>query len=345
VGLYEGISGVLYFLARAKIAGYDINTCQQSYEKGWEYIQRNLREQTNTSPGFYGGKAGIALTFSQWMDAGLFSADEPNRVMLKTWLQSETNDLNVAAGIAGQGLVALQARKYLPAQFISNLVTQHIEQLSKSRQKDGQWVIIYTSDHKKQLATSILYGNSGILLYLLNLGYQMGNTEAYDIGACALERTNDLAKKMANSLKFRGFRRVLVDAPTGDTLTGMVLVLLKAFEIFKNQKYKQSVENILLNIPELLVHENFNQDSGMAGLGELYLQAYKVLHEPIWLKRAGWVAQFIVNTAGIGSEGTHHWLSNNAIYPTADFMVGSTGILHFLIRYLAQDKVGYRLFE
>ncbi len=106
---------------------------------------------------------------------------------------------------------------------------------------------------------------------------------------------------------------------------------------------KEIAEKILISYPRYLVYENFTLDIGMAGLGDLYLEAFRVFKNDEWQLRADWITGFLTHTYRNSQTGTNYWLSNNSAYPTADLMNGNSGILYFLFRSLKQDKIGYHL--
>jgi hypothetical protein len=76
---------------------------------------------------------------------------------------------------------------------------------------------------------------------------------------------------------------------------------------------------------------NFTLGTGLAGIGELYLEAYKVLNDPIWLTRAEWITQLLLRTLHIESEDEACWLPDHQSDFTADLFMGNSGIIHFLI--------------
>ena len=126
---------------------------------------------------------------------------------------------------------------------------------------------------------------------------------------------------------------------------GITMALIKAYGTVKDASYKLWAEKILRAYSLHLVHENLTQDVGLAGMGELYLEAYRVFGNTEWRDRADWLTQFLIHTRKVGSNNSCHWINNNALFPTADLMVGNSGIIHFLIRSLLPRKMGYRVLE
>jgi len=112
---------------------------------------------------------------------------------------------------------------------------------------------------------------------------------------------------------------------------GIALVFLKAYQLLKIEIYRDISLSILYTIPERLVITNFTLGTGLAGIGELYLEAYKVLNDPCWLTRAEWIAQLLLRTLHIESEDEACWLPDYQSDFTADLFMGNSGIIHFLM--------------
>jgi len=344
VGLSEGISGVLYFLARAKAAGFNIDSCRKAFDTGWAYIkEKHVEELPNTAPGLFGGAAGTALAMANGMNAGLLEDNKENRLWIKNYLELPAVGLDIATGAAGQGIAALQCRDYLEEDILGEIIKSHVERLLTYRQKDGYWVIFQDGTGKKAPAASFAYGNSGIIWFLLEYAARYKDQSILDIAIQSLTALSKLAGLFRRIIKNNGYRRVIENPQTSDGIPGIILTFIKAYETVGDPQFKEMAEQMLANYPTCLVHENFSQDLGLSGMGELYLEAYRVFKNKEWNERSEWLVQFFAHTSRKGPDGSFHWLSNNAQFPTADFMVGSSGIIHFLIRYLTQGKLQYRL--
>jgi len=81
----------------------------------------------------------------------------------------------------------------------------------------------------------------------------------------------------------------------------------------------------------------------MAGWGEIYLEAFRVSKSEEWLGRATWIAQALCTLKCKLPGNGAYWIVENAHFPTADLMLGSSGVIHFLMRYLNQDKILFLL--
>jgi hypothetical protein len=56
--------------------------------------------------------------------------------------------------------------------------------------------------------------------------------------------------------------------------------------------------------------------------------------------RSAWIARLLTEMAISDKTGSCYWHVLPPGRPTADLMVGNTGVMHFLLRYLHPEKVG-----
>jgi hypothetical protein len=131
------------------------------------------------------------------------------------------------------------------------------------------------------------------------------------------------------------------ESPEG--FTGMILLMLKAYEVLHDIKYKQLAEEALGRYPFRTVHWNLTQANGLAALGELYLEASQVLRLEQWKDRANWIAGAFIHTFCRHPDGSGYWKLEEHNPPTANFLTGLSGIIHFLARCIYPGKIGYRL--
>jgi len=114
---------------------------------------------------------------------------------------------------------------------------------------------------------------------------------------------------------------------------GIALVLIKAYQVLEIDHYRSLSEEILNEIVERPVITNFTLGSGLAGIGELYLDAFKIFQDEKWRSRANWIAQLFVHTLHVNSQDTGgYWIPDYQTGYTADLFMGNSGIIHFLMR-------------
>jgi serine/threonine protein kinase len=344
-GFYEGVTGTLYFLGRAKLAGYSIEACRKAYERAWQYLNKYyLAELPAVNPGLYGGSAGIALALATAIKAGILADSTENRDLIRSCLEVENPALDLASGIAGQMIALFQCREYLDPKSFNGLLSSYVNLIQSHQQKNGYWITVQNQQKKSNYALSFSYGNTGILWAFLE-NYNFSKDKAL-LGPIhlSLKALHKCSKKINNRLKKEGCRKIQdIDPAIFDGVQGFVLVCIKAYQVLKDPSFQILAEELLSKYHSTIVHDNLSQATGLAGLAELYLEAYQAFGTPIWKTRALWIANLLTVTCHTELNGTCHWLGNNYRYPTADFMVGSSGVIHALMRILNSANIGYRI--
>jgi hypothetical protein len=124
----------------------------------------------------------------------------------------------------------------------------------------------------------------------------------------------------------------------------MIVFLLKAYEVLNDNVYKEIAETALFKYPRCVVNPNFTQQNGLAGLGEVYLEAWRTLKNEEWKIRADWIANVFLHSFIEDKENqSGFWQMEENNPSTADLLTGVSGILHFLSRCVYPSKIGYRL--
>lgn len=338
---YDGISGILYCLGKARIAGYDIDALMPAYHSCDSYLRKCLSDEyISSNPGLYTGTAGIGLALMQGLEAELIVPNEEIILLLKRCFLKIATDLNYADGIAGQGVALLHSRKWLPVDFVQPLLSQYVSILLAHQLKDGSW----NSENikMKKNSKSVCFGNgvSGIVYFLLC--YQSIYPD---------EKVTVATKKALEWLIRVGVRK-------GDTfywnegevpfaywvsrdygLPGIAGVFIKAYSCFKDPVYKEIAEATLNYLPAFPVSTNLMQAFGISGLGELYLEAYWVFKDQRWQRRADWIARILVHLMLTDRKGRSYWTMENSLEPAADLMTGGCGVTHFFICYRDSEKM------
>jgi len=342
-GLYEGISGVLYFLAKAKINGFDISQCERSYKKSWEYLQYNfLNQLTNINPGLYGGSAGFAIALSWGIKGNLIEDHPTNRSIIYHCLEVPTNDLNLVCGVAGHGLALLQCIDFYDGNAFKESLGKYIDTLLAQLLKDKKKRLDIMSGKGEGFA-GFSYGGGGILYFLLESLRYSKDPKIEELVSHLLKGIDKRAKALHFTLRKDGLGRILREnLAMFDEIKGILLAYIKAHEVLEDAAYKKSAEDILSNFSPFISYGDFSQEFGLPDLGEIYLEAYTKFKSEEWLNRANWILQILINTSNKNLNDSYYWLNKNSNYVTADFIAGNSGVIHFLMRFFMPDKIGYR---
>ncbi|RPE13168.1 hypothetical protein EGT74_06455 [Chitinophaga lutea] len=336
-----GIGGVMYVISRAAEAGYAVKDCEPAYESGWRFIQQNMLEiPDRVAPGLYGGLAGVALTVISGIKSGLLKKREGVEAMAKCFSDRYAG-LNIANGCAGMGLSLLQCTDFLREKREDALLQEYEEVLLKSYdeilcqslQQNGHWIMEVSSAGKPVADMRWDSGDTGIIWYLLHRA-----------GCCHVPNLSRIADRLLPSIlkqadqyrqlfSRKGYTAVLEPASSeGNRLLEFCRVLLKAYQNDQRPEYHRAVTELLETLPGCIVHTNFSQYNGLAGIGELYLEAHGVLGDERWRQQAAWIADLFCNTRK-QVEDYCFWSTGDGRNVSAGFFTGNSGIIHFLLRY------------
>ncbi len=340
LGLHTGMSGVLYMLGKAQKIGFNIDKVKYNYYTSWAYIEKICNEDSgsNLGPGLYNGKAGIALAMLTGIDCGLLENNDIRKSQIRKLLDNSNDHFGIAEGFAGQGMVILLSESVLGHEVSSMLIERILLSLLNNQQYDGSWL---NPISQEPLPVGFTSGISGILWFLLECYAKytddiIGKAIMKAVGYLLI-KTN-YGNNLFNSV---AFRRMLKKGPElGDERTGFILCCIKAFEILGDTLFKETAEKVLNQYPAYVVNHNFSQESGLAALGEVYWEAWKIFHNKEWKDRAEWIANIFCHTSLSAEDGRCCWLLEETYTPAADLMNGNAGIIYYLLRTQNPEKIG-----
>jgi len=330
-GLFYGVSGVIYLLSRASEIGFEIEECLPPINKGWQIVlEYYLKNHTGMHPGLGEGMAGIATAMISASKAELLPQGWNLAELLPYCFGQISSGLDVLDGMAGQGIAALQASLYRPE--LSEVVEAIVAEVLRRQDVKGHWV------HPGQVPgvedgkwPGLLIGNAGIVYFLLQYWQRKESAPVWSAikkGLHGILLTRKLHSK---------------DAPINMSfgISGIALCLIEAFRVTRLEEYRDRAKALLLTLPQRQIYNDLSLNVGMTGIGEVYIEAYKVFEEEQWLDRAHFIADALIRmNLDAGSFGVI-WMTDSAKGATADLLVGSSGILHFLMRCLYPDRFGF----
>jgi serine/threonine protein kinase len=344
---HDGISGIMFLIARAKKLGLDITACMISYNSGLQFLQQKYTQHLLNSPaGLYAGTAGLAICLAEGISSNLI-AEESNYVkQIETHLLNDNfNGYGVVKGVAGQGLALLSLFRTLKIQFIPSLLTKKINYLIQHQEKDGSWLVETDNNKKKIKFTGFAHGSSGVICFLLGYLKIFGYKEIVKITIDkALQwLVNQSQEKNKKKVWYINDQSKQVDISLQNGLAGIALTFIKAYEVLKDPIYKQLAEDILNDFPHNMVTSDLSLSTGIIGLGEIYVEAFNVFKSPIWKERSDWVLQFILHHCHWKSNKACYWIIDESSTPTAGLINGNSGIIHFMLRYSFPAQISHPL--
>jgi len=343
----KGASGVIYLLNQAQRMGFKTQASAPQIQKairliGIKYIQRI--EQV--SPSLHVGASGIAATLACSLQNGLIAPQTHFIDWINLLLNLDNQEIGFNNGLVGQGIAHWLCQDYLSPDVMVEKLTRYVELLLQKQQKDGSWIYKEVDDKQKK-RQGFATGVSGIIYFLLEYGHRYKDQKATTAAKAGLHWLITKATYQGDKIQWRTDKNKELMHWWSEGTSGIALAFIKAYACSDNptdkQRYKHFATGALLNHPKYVLDNNFSQLQGLSGLGEIYLEAYKVFQEPEWMERASWIAQVIMHIKkGHPKHGTY-WLVQGERQPTPDFMTGNSGVIHFLLRYCFQDEIGVPL--
>jgi serine/threonine protein kinase len=345
-GLHTGIAGVLYCLARTKRIGLSISHCETVYKTNWEYLETEyLSNIQNLLPGLYYGAAGMALAISEGIRSGLIPDNVVNRQRIVDCLSLSTENLDLASGISGQGISTLLCADYLDKSFLSGRLSQLLETILRTQQPNGTWNIpLILGSKQNKLNFRFSNGIPGIIYFLLAYHSKYPDSRVKASAIKALDWIEKNTKSLSDLFNNRTYKdKITGGNESGDERKGLILIFIKAYDLLNVEHYREIAEKELVNYPDHMVKIDFSQDTGLCGLGELYLEAFRSFRSERWFQRAAWIADVFRHTFCRNYDGSGYWVMDERGEPTADFMIGNSGVIHFLAQFQQPGKIGYRI--
>lgn len=339
-GLYGGIEGVLYFLCQAIRAGIDVTPLSHIVKRSIEYIDKiDSSDLNKIGSSLYYGSSGVAVALKEIISLGIIQNKSNYLTTIKHCYSNETRGKNILQGAAGEGVGLIQCASLFEKEDYDKLLNLKITNLLNQQKSDGSWDL--QSENKTQASYSFGYGIAGIVYFLLEAA------DHHNLNNCitASEHGIDYLTKNLPIFSAKAISQSNVSTRENNFswcygLAGIALPFLKTYKLSGSKSYLLAAENALRSVPQRIFSKNLGQCHGLAGLGEVYLELYMTTKSEEWWERATLIADNICSLKLFTTDNSVYWLSENSQFPTAGFMTGNSGIIHFLTRYLGPNEIG-----
>lgn len=334
-GFNKGIAGVLYFVATAKFMGMNIEACRNNFSANWEFLHQIRFTGAPLEPGLYSGAAGTSIAFVKGVEAGLISMPSEMRSTIVNGFLVNTQNLSIAAGIAGQGLALLDCNDFVGSKLAEEQIQRYGEQLISCQKGDGSWIVNPEDSSLKGKVCTFSHGIAGLIYFLLCAYQQIGKRDLLQSALNGLRYLDKRSQKNGASLTWPELRTGNNAIPWFENgAAGIILVYIKAYVLTHEISFKKTAEAALESLRPQLMAPYLSLASGVAGLGNVYLEAYKAFAEDKWWQRAQWIANLLLHTYKSNKDQGIYWITDNTTIPTADLMTGNSGVLMFLLNYI-----------
>jgi hypothetical protein len=222
---------------------------------------------------------------------------------------------------------------------IKPLLDHYVNILLEAQQSDGAWFGAPGSPYEKIKHPGLAVGTGGIVIFLIAFNARFPGER---VGAAIKKALNWMisqATRVKDVYTWKLSKEpTLAERYSRDMgVPGIALAFIYAYVQLKDPTYKEVAVGTLLGINEQPVLVDFSMSIGLAGLGDVYLEAKNAFGDEIWQERADWIANFFKHTHIELGEGYKYWIPViNSDSPT-ELMTGFGGILYFLLKYQHPD--------
>ncbi len=339
-GWQEGLTGPLWLTAKLSVCGYSVKSIHDAFEQGWRYVNAQLTDPaTESGPGLYNGTAGIALALTVGLRSGLLQPSEQQLYLLGQCFSTPSPFGGLRYGSAGQGIALLAARPWLADEAFEKLLTDCKQEIIVTQLSNGSWSLSSNAGDAA-VTLGLSRGVAGIVWFLLahySFVKDAATKEAIRKAVQWLSSQKMPTEKSESKSKIEQRNGL----PKGGVTPGIMLTYIRAYELLGEAKCKDIAVKWLETLPDRPVIRDYSFYSGLAGLGELYLEAYRVFGDAVWWERAMWIAQLFAHTIQKNGPVAGFWPTGDLINVTMDFFTGNSGIIHFLLRCEHPERISH----
>lgn len=340
-GASRGVAGALYAVARLARIGVRTSDAAVYANRAAEWLLNYNPAADDRLPGLHAGEAGVALALLEAIRSGLIDHGRWLRPHLARTFDRVIDWPDLASGAAGQGLAALQAAHLAGMPELGLFADRCAGYLVAAQRADGGWRSPASRGALDNVGcTGFAHGTAGIAYFLIVHASLRGSgasrAAALRAGGWLLDQARPSGEAPYH------WWPTQADGEEGwhwwcDGGPGIAIALLALYEMTGDPLWAGVSRSALRVHPVDVRHSDFGQRYGLAGLGEVQLEAWRVLGEVEWLERARAIGSTLAALPQV-RDGIASWMVENAHAATADLLVGSGGVAHFLARLHAGER-------
>ncbi|RSZ58506.1 protein kinase/lanthionine synthetase C family protein [Massilia atriviolacea] len=335
-GANRGVAGVVYALARLARAGIAIDAAAPAVNRAVDWLLSDAVTPDHGMPGLHFGDAGVAVGIAEAVQAGLVPATPRIAGFMARVSGAPIAWPDLTHGAAGQGLAALMCAASLGTDAPLAMAQRCARYLVDTQAADGSWVMPEgVPGMSGETLSGFAHGVAGMVFFLLEHGARCGDDNSRASAARGLRWLEEhaLAADATAAVEWRySDRQGAVWHWWCHGAPGIALTFLRAWRHTQDPAMALLARRALDAIDPHLRAPNLTVCHGLAGIGEILLEAAQTLGEPAWRDKAATLACTIVHLGHRCADGSLVWLAEDPVAPTADLMVGMGGIAHFLAR-------------
>lgn len=342
--IYDGVAGVVYVLSNLAKEGYSQKTLRSRVRHSVNWLIDARGALDGDLPGLYFGNAGVAVAICEAVSANLVEETKSLHAALKRNLVGKLDWCDITHGAAGQGMAAIYCGAVLGDENLKSMSRRCARYLISKQADNGSFQVPPGAEGMSgKVYHGFAHGTAGIVYFLAEYLSMYADAEVRQSLDSSVEFLTSKALSSRNSKSIDW----TIDS-SGSTVwrwwchgsPGIALTFLKLYELFGDSKYERMARRALNSRPLGFRSSNLSLCHGLAGLGEIYLDAYRILGDEEWNERAADVAYTLMQLQHV-KHGKSTWFVEKPNVPCAGLMIGSAGIIHFLLRFVARGSMSF----
>jgi hypothetical protein len=335
VDAHGGIAGPLYVLAAAhgaRVAQLDKTLAERAAR-----ILTARIPVTPDLPGLVHGRAGRALAVAAAVEGGCVSLSDALRAGLAGALPGRLDWPDFTHGAAGQGFASLACARRLGMPQLAAGAAECATYLVRTQNPEGSWTLPEGAPGVSgERYTGFAHGAAGMMGFLGSYA-AFADDAAADAAWRRAEAWLISRARRGPGGKWQWPRSDSHPAPATWWCHGAPGIALGWLCVARTQGTAAIAEEHLREAldasPRRLRSDSLGQCHGLAGVGEVYLEAHRVLGEECWRERAADIARVLVALFRRRSRQPWRCLPGESATDADGLMLGTAGILHFLLRH------------
>lgn len=330
--LNRGVAGPLYLCARHSDLVRKDSELLLIVRNAARYLLDDRSSPDYAMPGLHFGEAGVLLALLSARQAGLVVfADSEVAHLWPLAFHADIAWPDLTHGAAGRALSLVQLKTLVPslAHDADAIIAGFLRHLRETQKSDGAWILPPGIDGiSGEIVTGIAHGVAGMAYALALCGGEEDLIAAERAGTWLLA----VAERRGQSLSWR-----YSDQNPAHWMwwchgaPGISALFAALYSKTGKAMWRDTTLACFGAIDEGLNSANLSLCHGMAGLGELMLDAARIVQAPELRERALGLAAAIVARRGFGERDVF-WIVENTSLASADLMVGMGGVVDFLLR-------------
>jgi lantibiotic modifying enzyme len=216
---------------------------------------------------------------------------------------------------------------------MSSLADRCAEYVIRTQRPAGHWVWPSHTAGSRDVYTGFAHGVAGVTYFAAEYARRTGAPEAERAWRRGVNWLSARAERLGAALTWPNS----TGRPDHWTWwchgpVGIAVLFLRLFEQTGEARFADVARRALNVHPPGFLAVNLSQCHGASGVGDIYLEAHRVLGDRRWRQRADGVADVLWALRRSSKSGGAAWLVESPYAPTADLMVGCGGVVHFLLR-------------